>query len=249
MSAKEKEYIPSWLDDYPLTALEFRLFCRISRRGECTQSPGKLAKEWGLSDRTIRDAKGLLLAAGLIGRKPNGPQRFITFTLAYETWARAEDVATIRASVLNYRGKGKAKAITQADETKVDTTSVITTEDNEHNQGNDNQGCNNRSNNNLGDEQNQGNNNLGDDNQGNNNPQPWLSQPSTSVITTDIRESHEGNPKKGKEREQARGLPLTGFFHPEQEKPEQPDGRKKNGRKQTKPAVSRFGPCRAVNDQ
>ena len=214
MSAPEKEYIPSWLDDYPLTPLEFRLFCRISRRGECTQSPGKLAKEWGLSDRTIRDAQGLLLAAGLIGRRPNGPQRFILFTLGRQSWARPEDIATIRANVLNYRGKTETSVTT----TEVDATEVNTTEDKEHNRGN---------------------NNLGDNNQGNSNH-------STSVITTDIRESHEGNPMKEREREQAQGLPLTGLIHTEPNKAEQSDGRKKNGRKENKSGAPADDPALAA---
>lgn len=196
MSAPEKEYIPSWLDDYPLTPLEFRLYCRISRRGECMQSPGKLAKEWGLSDRTIRDAFGLLLAAGLIGRKPNGPQRFIHFALGHESWARPDDVATIRATVLGYRGKGKAEGETTVTTTEVDATEVKATVVDEQNHGNGNHGCYNR----------------GSDNR------------PTSVITTDIRESHKGNPNREREREQAPDSPLIGLVP---DKAAQPDGREK----------------------
>lgn len=63
-------FVPAALDDYPLTLLEFRLYCRAVRRagdsGTFYESLGALARAWGVGDRTIREARDLLIAADLL---------------------------------------------------------------------------------------------------------------------------------------------------------------------------------------
>lgn len=62
-------FIPAELDDYPLTPGEFRVYCRIVRRAGadgCYESNAKMGAALGLGERTVREAKALLVAAGLV---------------------------------------------------------------------------------------------------------------------------------------------------------------------------------------
>lgn len=64
-------FIPSALDDYGLDVYEFRVYCRITRRagsGKCFESHVKIAKFCKMSERKVRDAIDLLIAARLIDR-------------------------------------------------------------------------------------------------------------------------------------------------------------------------------------
>ena len=47
-------FIPGQLDDLGLTAQEFRVVCRISRRGECSESMANIARGCGLHVKTVR---------------------------------------------------------------------------------------------------------------------------------------------------------------------------------------------------
>lgn len=67
-SATSFAFIPSALDDYGLTAPQFRVWCRISRRGICSESVPNMAKACRLNDDTVWSALSFLCAAGLVKR-------------------------------------------------------------------------------------------------------------------------------------------------------------------------------------
>lgn len=61
-------FIPAALDDADLTPHEFRVFCRVCRRGECTESVGKMAKATGMHPDTVRKALKTLIQADMVAR-------------------------------------------------------------------------------------------------------------------------------------------------------------------------------------
>lgn len=66
-------FIPAWLDDAGLSAAEFRVFCRISRRGDCHESVANIAKGCRLHPDTISESViPALIDRGLI-TKENRP--------------------------------------------------------------------------------------------------------------------------------------------------------------------------------
>ena len=61
-------FIPAKLDDADLTPHQFRVFCRISRRGDCTESVGRMASAMGMHEDTVRKALKALSEASMISR-------------------------------------------------------------------------------------------------------------------------------------------------------------------------------------
>lgn len=70
MSRDCTPFIPAKLDDADLTPHEFRVFCRISRRGDCTESVSKMASATGMHPDTVRRALRTLEEASMITRTP-----------------------------------------------------------------------------------------------------------------------------------------------------------------------------------
>jgi hypothetical protein len=64
-----RPFIPSWLDDAGLTPALFRVYCRISRRGQCTESLGNMAKGCRLERKTVLKVIPALLSLGLITKE------------------------------------------------------------------------------------------------------------------------------------------------------------------------------------
>lgn len=62
-------FIHSVLDDYGLTQAQFRVFCRIARRGECNESAPNIARGCKMNQDTVWDAISFLEAHCLITRK------------------------------------------------------------------------------------------------------------------------------------------------------------------------------------
>lgn len=98
-------FVPAVLDDYPLTPIEFRLYCRAVRRagggGVMFESLRSLAQAWGVSDSTLREARRLLVAAGLLredGRTRTGQHRMVLTPEA--EWADPADVDELRTGAL-----------------------------------------------------------------------------------------------------------------------------------------------------
>jgi DNA-binding MarR family transcriptional regulator len=58
--------IPGWLDDYGLSPAQFRVLCRIIRRGECYESVEKMAKGCRMNKDTLRKAVKALVELGLV---------------------------------------------------------------------------------------------------------------------------------------------------------------------------------------
>lgn len=54
-------FIPAWLDDAGLTAHQFRIFCRIARRGVCHESLKNMAKGCHMKRQTAQDALAALV--------------------------------------------------------------------------------------------------------------------------------------------------------------------------------------------
>ncbi len=95
------EYIPSWLDDYPLKLAEFRVFCRISRRqgkGDkgCFESIPSIAKGCFMNPKTVRSAVCFLEAARVISVEKRDGQSSVFKTNPYSSWVPSSLVELVR---------------------------------------------------------------------------------------------------------------------------------------------------------
>lgn len=62
-------YIPSWLDDMPLSPVEFRLYCHIRRVGRCYQTVRTMAKACRVHPDSLWPALNVLQTCKLIHRE------------------------------------------------------------------------------------------------------------------------------------------------------------------------------------
>lgn len=82
-----KPFIPSSLDDYPLTPAQFRLFCHIARRDHCYESIPNMARHCLLNRDTAWNALKYLERQGLVSRSRR-PGQTSLFCVNEETqWA------------------------------------------------------------------------------------------------------------------------------------------------------------------
>lgn len=79
-------FIPSVLDDAGLSPAEFRVFCRIKRRGECTEGVPKMALGCKLHPDTIWEALSRLVDLNMITRTPRPGASTIFRTLPPADW-------------------------------------------------------------------------------------------------------------------------------------------------------------------
>jgi hypothetical protein len=63
---KKNAFVPAWLDDLGLTPLQFRLYCHISRRGQCWEAAGNIAKACCVNRNSVWPALNFLVGAGLV---------------------------------------------------------------------------------------------------------------------------------------------------------------------------------------
>lgn len=102
--------IPSFLDDYPLTPHEFRVYARIARRagqdGNCYERNRNMGDAIGMDESTVRDAKAVLEAAHLVEvtKRPGRTDR-IVLTPAVE-WAEPKLVGALREGIRQSRRNG-----------------------------------------------------------------------------------------------------------------------------------------------
>ena len=96
---KGEAYIPAALDDYGLTPDEFRVFCRIRRRGDCTEGTRGIADGCRLSDRQVRYAVHVLLACGFISQELRTGFTSILRCNPPSEWVSPEQYYTTRESV------------------------------------------------------------------------------------------------------------------------------------------------------
>lgn len=66
--ADHEPFIPAKLDDAGLDIYEFRVFCRIARRGACTESIPNMAEALGIGHNKVRDALATLVQRRFISR-------------------------------------------------------------------------------------------------------------------------------------------------------------------------------------
>jgi hypothetical protein len=77
--AEHKPFIPGWLDDAGLTAAQFRVFCHLSRRGNCYESLGAMSRCCHMRRPTIQAAlKDLLNLTAIIKEKRTGQTSIYT---------------------------------------------------------------------------------------------------------------------------------------------------------------------------
>ena len=92
-------FIPAELDDYPLTASEFRVYCRIVRRAGgqgCWESNVAMGEALGLGERTVREAKALLAAAGLVSVQRRSGRTDVYWLTPSSEWADGAEVEGLR---------------------------------------------------------------------------------------------------------------------------------------------------------
>lgn len=63
---EHQAFIPAALDDAGLTPHQFRVFCRIARRGDCTESVGRIAEATRMTENTVRSALKELVGRSMI---------------------------------------------------------------------------------------------------------------------------------------------------------------------------------------
>jgi len=96
-------FIPAALDDYPLTVVEFRVYCRTVRRAGadgCYESHDAMGKAVGVSSATVKRARRLLEKAGLVTVERR-VGRTSTYRLTpVEQWVEREEVSLLRGPTL-----------------------------------------------------------------------------------------------------------------------------------------------------
>lgn len=68
-AARPTLFVPAWVDDAELTAAQFRVLCRIARRGDCTESVPNIAKGCHLHSDTVESVVRFLIARGFITKE------------------------------------------------------------------------------------------------------------------------------------------------------------------------------------
>jgi predicted transcriptional regulator len=100
-------FIHSELDDYGLSAVEFRVYARLARRSGQTaafESVPSMAKEFEVSDRTVQRALKVLIRARLISEQIR-PGKSTRYTLnPRSVWAPKTQLKDIRNAVSNKSG-------------------------------------------------------------------------------------------------------------------------------------------------
>lgn len=100
-------FIHSELDDYGLSAIEFRVYARLARRSGQTaafESVPNMAKEFEVSDRTVQRALKVLIRSRLITEQIR-PGKSTRYTLNPRTvWAPKVQLKEIRNAVSNKTG-------------------------------------------------------------------------------------------------------------------------------------------------
>ena len=92
--------IPSLLDDYGLTAIEFRVFCRIGRRAgkdnEAWESVPSIATACGLGPRSVRYALKLLVKCNLLTRRAYAGETSVYSVNPPSKWKNKSELEGVR---------------------------------------------------------------------------------------------------------------------------------------------------------
>ena len=86
--SERKPFIPRALDDFGFTPAEFRIVCRISRRGDCWESIPKIAKGCKLSVKTVKAVIPALINWGVLVKVPRPGRTSILRLAPSRQWQR-----------------------------------------------------------------------------------------------------------------------------------------------------------------
>jgi hypothetical protein len=92
-------FIHSELDDYGLSLIEFRVYARLARRcgkAAASESVPNMARDFGVSDRTVQRALRLLVAARLIAEERRPGKTTLYTLLPRPAWAPALSLPALR---------------------------------------------------------------------------------------------------------------------------------------------------------
>ena len=103
-------FIHSELDDYGLTPDEFRIVCRIARRGECTESAKGMADGCKIGERTVRLVLRTLATANIIEEEERSGQSTIRRIAGRAKWKSPKSLDSIRTEVMAKWNKKKPEA-------------------------------------------------------------------------------------------------------------------------------------------
>lgn len=106
-------FIPARLDDYGLSVVEFRVYCRIARRAGSTSTHSEGARQVaasiGVGERAVREALHVLREAGLVSRRRLGRDDHYTLT-PDGSWCDPAELPRLRAEAdRNRRAKASAR--------------------------------------------------------------------------------------------------------------------------------------------
>ncbi len=65
----ERPFIPRKMDDAGLTAAQFRILCRVSRRGECYESIANMARGCRLAIKTVKSVLPHLISRNMLSKQ------------------------------------------------------------------------------------------------------------------------------------------------------------------------------------
>lgn len=87
MSGGEKlPFIPRQMDDAGLTPAQFRIVCRVSRRGACSESVGNMAKGCRLDVKTVKNVLPFLVSRGVLAKEKRAGQTSIFRVISPAQW-------------------------------------------------------------------------------------------------------------------------------------------------------------------
>ena len=70
-------FIPRQMDDAGLTPAQFRIVCRVSRRGACSESVGNMAKGCRLAVNTVKKVLPFLVSSNVLSKEKRTGQTSI----------------------------------------------------------------------------------------------------------------------------------------------------------------------------
>lgn len=91
---ERKPFIPSWLDDFGFTAAQFRILCRVARRGDCFESIPKMAAGCRLSVKTVKAVIRTLTSCGVFEKQPRQGQTSIFKLAPFSQWQQPSPKGT-----------------------------------------------------------------------------------------------------------------------------------------------------------
>ena len=126
-------FVPAVLDDFPLDPYEFRVLARIARRQDgpngrgCDESNARTGRECGISESRVRDAKAMLVAAGLVRVETRNGRPNVYRLAPPDEWCAPDEVAPLRQHVRARRTPDRRKRLhehTAVPQTAVPQTAV-----------------------------------------------------------------------------------------------------------------------------